>query len=217
MALALCELATAEHLLTRARDHDVGGASLRHHHRLGLGWVAVRSGRWTVAQAALDEVAGATLRPGRSCWPPPSRPAWPAAPATSPGLGDAWTRAEGVLLRHPADLFSLEVVGELAIGAARLGLWDRVAPKARELGDVVRALGEPPLWLLPLRWIGLQVALATDDREAAVRRAAEVEATKPVHPRLGALAEAARTWVAILGGTAEPSGGRRRGGCRGWG
>ena len=27
-------------------------------------------------------------------------------------------------------------MGELAIGAARLGLWDRVAPKARELGDV---------------------------------------------------------------------------------
>jgi DNA-binding NarL/FixJ family response regulator len=111
-----------------------------------------------------------------------------------------------VLLRHPADLFSLEVVGELAIGASRLGLWDRVAPKARELGDVVRSLGEPPLWLLPLRWIGLQVALATDDREAAVRRAAEVEATKPVHPRLGALAYAARTWVAILGGTANPDG-----------
>ena len=119
-------------------------------------------------------------------------------------LGDAWSRAEGVLLRHPADLFSLEIVGELAIGASRLGLWDRVAPKARELGDVVRSLGEPALWLLPLRWIGLQVALATDDRDAAIRRAAEVEATKPVHPRLGALAEAARTWVAILGGSAEP-------------
>jgi DNA-binding NarL/FixJ family response regulator len=46
--------------------------------------------------------------------------------------------------------------------------------------------------------------LAVDDRDAVVRRAAEVEATKPVHPRLGALAEAARTWVAILEGTAEP-------------
>ena len=119
-------------------------------------------------------------------------------------LGEAWNRAEGVLLRHPADLFSLEVLGELAITASRLGLWDRMAPKARELGDVVRSLGEPPLWLLPLRWIGLQVALAVDDHDAVVRRAAEVEATKPVHLRLGALAEAARTWVAIMGGTAEP-------------
>jgi DNA-binding CsgD family transcriptional regulator len=204
VALALSELSVAEHLLSRARDHAVGGATLQHHHRLGLGWVAVRSGRWTAAQQVLDEVAGTVLTPREllmAC-------AIDAGLARRSGdlarLGDAWSRAEGVLLRHPADLFSLEVVGELAIGAARLGLWDRVAPKARELGDVVRALGEPPLWVLPLRWIGLQVALATDDHEAAVRRAAEVESARPVHPRLGALADAARTWVAILGGNADP-------------
>ena len=110
---------------------------LRHHHRLGLGWVAVRSGRWSGAQAALDEVAGATLAPWRSWWRRPSRRAWLAARATWPGWA---TPGPGprVSLRHPADLFSLEIVGELAIGAARLGLWDRVAPKG-ELGDVVRS------------------------------------------------------------------------------
>ncbi|HEX5947281.1 MAG TPA: LuxR C-terminal-related transcriptional regulator [Acidimicrobiales bacterium] len=206
VGMALNELSTADHLLSRARDHAVGGATLQQHHRLALGWLAVRSGRWAVAQAALDEVGKATLPPREVL----TAAAIDAGLARRSGdlarLGEAWERAEGVLLRHPADLFSLEVVGELAIGASRLGLWDRVAPKARELGDVVRALGEPPLWLLPLRWIGLQVALATDDHEAAIRRAAEVEATKPVHPRLGALADAARTWVAILGGTADPDG-----------
>jgi DNA-binding CsgD family transcriptional regulator len=206
VALALSELSTAEHLLSRARDHGVGGATLQHHHRLGLGWVAVRSGRWTAAQAALDEVGSAVLAPREVLMAAAIEAGLARRSGDLARLGDAWSRAEGVLLRHPADLFSLEVVGELAIGASRLGLWDRVAPKARELGDVVRSLGEPPLWLLPLRWIGLQVALATDDREAAVRRAAEVEATKPVHPRLGALAYAARTWVAILGGTANPDG-----------
>jgi DNA-binding CsgD family transcriptional regulator len=204
IALALSELSTAEHLLTRAREHDVGGPPLATHHRLNLGWVAMRSGRWAAAQQAVDEVASETLAPREVL----TAAAIEAGLARRAGdlsrLGDAWNRAEGVLLRHPADLFSLELVGELAITASRLGLWDRMAPKARELGDVVRSLGEPPLWLLPLRWTGLQVALAVDDRDAVVRRAAEVEATKPVHPRLGALAEAARTWVAILGGTAEP-------------
>ena len=206
VALALSELATAEHLLARARDHEVGGAPLRANHRLGLGWVAVRSGRWTAAQAALDEVAaaGAPLAPRDLLIAAAIEAGLARRSGDLARLGDAWARAEGVLLRHPADLFSLEIVGELAIGAARLGLWDRVAPKARELGDIVRSLGEPPLWLLPLRWIGLQVALATDDRDATVRRAAEVEATPPVHPRLGALADAARTWVAILGGGADP-------------
>jgi DNA-binding NarL/FixJ family response regulator len=206
VALALCELSTAEHLLARACDHDVGGATLRHHHRLGLGWVAVRSGHWTAAQSALDEARGAALAPREVLLAAAIEAGLARRSGDLARLGDAWARAEGVLLRHPVDLFSLEVVGELAIGAARLGLWERVAPKARELGDVVRSLGEPPLWLLPLRWIGLQVALATDDHEAAIRRAAEVEATKPVHPRLAALAEAARTWVAILSGTADANG-----------
>jgi DNA-binding CsgD family transcriptional regulator len=204
IALALSELSTAEHLLTRAREHDVGGPALATYHRLNLGWVAMRTGRWAASQQAVDEVASETLAPREVL----TAAAIEAGLARRAGdlsrLGDAWNRAEGVLLRHPADLFSLELVGELAITASRLGLWDRMAPKARELGDVVRSLGEPPLWLLPLRWTGLQVALAVDDRDAVVRRAAEVEATKPVHPRLGALAEAARTWVAILGGTAEP-------------
>jgi DNA-binding NarL/FixJ family response regulator len=204
VALALSELSTAEHLLTRARDHGVGGAPLQQHHRLGLGWVAVRSGRWAAAQAALDEIGGAVLAPREVLMAAAIEAGLARRSGDLARLGDAWNRAEGVMLRHPADLFSLEVVGELAIGAARLGLWDRVAGKARELGDVVRSLGEPPLWLLPLRWIGLQVALATDDRDATVRRATEVEATRPVHPRLGALADAARTWVAILEGNADP-------------
>jgi DNA-binding NarL/FixJ family response regulator len=203
VALALSELSTAEHLLTRARDHGVGGAPLQQHHRLGLGWVAVRSGRWAAAQAALDEIGGAALAPREVLMAAAIEAGLARRSGDLARLGDAWNRAEGVLLRHPADLFSLEVVGELAIGAARLGLWDRVAGKARELGDVVRSLGEPPLWLLPLRWIGLQVALASDDHDATVRRAAEVEATRPVHPRLSALADAARTWVAILGGNAD--------------
>ena len=204
VALALNELTTAEHLLTRARDHGIGGPSLAHHHRLALGWVAVRSGRWAAAQAALDEVADATLAPREVL----IATAIDAGLARRSGdltrLREAWNRAEGVLLRHPADLLTLDVVGELAIAAARLGLWERVAPKARELGDVVRALGEPPLWLLPLRWIGLQVALATDDHKAVRRRAKEVAQVTPVHPRLTALADAAHTWVAILDGTAEP-------------
>ncbi|HET6775976.1 MAG TPA: helix-turn-helix transcriptional regulator, partial [Acidimicrobiales bacterium] len=204
VALALSELSTAEHLLIRARDHGVGGAPLQQHHRLGLGWVAVRSGRWAAAQAALDEIGGAALAPREVLMAAAIEAGLARRSGDLARLGDAWNRAEGVLLRHPADLFSLEVVGELAIGAARLGLWDRVAGKARELGDVVRSLGEPPLWLLPLRWIGLQVALATDDREATVRRAAEVDATRPVHPRLGALADAAGTWVTILEGNADP-------------
>ncbi|HEY3141889.1 MAG TPA: LuxR C-terminal-related transcriptional regulator [Acidimicrobiales bacterium] len=205
VALALCELNAAEHLLARAIEHDIGGRTLRQRHRLLLGWVGMRSGRWSAAQAALDEMRNQTLAPRELLLAAAIDAGLARRSGDLSRLGDAWKKAEGVLLRHPADLLSLDVIGELAIAASRLGLWDRVSTKARELGDVMRALGEPALWVLPLRWIGLQVALASDDRDAAVRRASEVEAVTPVHPRLRALADAARTWVSILGGTVEPA------------
>jgi DNA-binding CsgD family transcriptional regulator len=204
VALALSELSAAEHLLSRAIERDVGGRGLRQRHRLLLGWVGMRSGRWSAAQAALDETRSLPLPPREQLLASAIDAGLARRSGDLTRLGEAWKGAEGVLLRHPADLMALDPIGELAIAASRLGLWDRVSAKARELGDVMRALGEPALWVLPLRWIGLQVALASDDHDAAVRRATEVEAVDPVHPRLRALADAARTWVAILDGTVDP-------------
>jgi len=205
VAVALSELSAAEHLLARAIERDVGGGALRHRHRLLAGWVAMRNGRWAAAQQALDDTRNQPLAPRELLLASAIDAGLARRSGDLARLGEAWRGAEGVLLRHPADLLSLDAIGELTIAASRLGLWDRVGAKARELGDVLRSLGEPPLWVLPLRWIGLQVALATDDREAAVRRAAEVEAVTPVNPRLRGLADAARAWVAILGGTVEPA------------
>jgi DNA-binding NarL/FixJ family response regulator len=213
VALALSELTAAEHLLSRAIERDVGGRGLRQRHRLLLGWVGMRSGRWSAAQAALDETRNQQLSPRELLLASAIDAGLARRAGDLARLSEAWKSAEGVLLRHPADLLSLDPIGELTITASRLGMWDRVSAKARELGDVMRSLDEPALWVLPLRWIGLQVALASDDHDAAVRRASEVEAVAPVHPRLRALAEAARTWVAILGGTVDPKrvGGSSRG------
>ncbi|MGH9227754.1 MAG: LuxR C-terminal-related transcriptional regulator [Acidimicrobiales bacterium] len=205
VALALCEPGTAQHLLTRAVERDVGGRTLRLRHRLLLGWVAVRSGRWSAAQAALADAAGHELAPRERLFADAIDAGLARRAGDLPRLAEAWGRAEGVLLRHSPDLLSLDAVGELTITASRLGHWDRVSAKARDLGDVLRALGEPPLWLLPLRWAGLQAALASDDHEAVSRRTAEIEAITPAHRRLEALAEAARTWVAILNGRVEPN------------
>lgn len=204
VALAVCELAAAEHLLTRALEHDVGGRALRLRHRLLLGWVAVRRGRWSAAQAVLDETRNQPLAPRETLLATAIDAGLARRGGDLARLSEAWRRAEEVLLRHPADLLSLDAIGELAIAASRLGLWDRISAKAHELGNVVRASGEPPLWVLPLRWTGLQVALASADHEALVRRASEVASVRPVHPRLGALADAAATWVDVMGGTIDP-------------
>jgi DNA-binding CsgD family transcriptional regulator len=203
VALALGEVTPAEHLLGRALDRGVGGPLLRDRHRLLVGWVGLRAGRWAVAQSALDETGDRELTPRDQLLAAAIEAGLARRAGDLSRLGQAWVRAESVLLHQPADVASLEVVGELAITASRLGLWDRIAAKARELGDVVRGLGSPPLWLLPLRWIGLQVALASDDGDAATRRAAEVEAVAPAHPRLRGLGDAARAWVSILSGQVD--------------
>jgi DNA-binding CsgD family transcriptional regulator len=205
VALALWEPVTAEHLLNRAIERGIGGRTLYFRHRLLLGWVALRSGRWSAAQAALAETSGHQIAPRERLLADAIDAGLARRAGDLARLGEVWRRAESVLLRHVPDLLSLDAIGELTIAASRLGHWDRVSGKARELGDVLRSLGEPPMWLLPLRWTGLQVALASDDHEAALRRATEIEAVTPVRPRLSALAEAARTWVAILQGTVEPA------------
>ena len=205
-ALALCEPTAAEHLLTRAIDHGVGGPAYEVRHRLLLGWVGLRGSRWGLAQAALDQVAERASTPRDVLLAAGIEAGLARRSGDLAALGTAWGKAEPVLLRHPADLFSLEVVGELAISAARLGLWERIAERARELGGVVRSLGSPPLWLLPLRWMGLQVALATDDRAAALRRAEEVGQVTPAHPRLAGIGAAADAWAQVLSGEVDVAG-----------
>lgn len=205
-ALALCEPTAAEHLLTRAIDHGVGGPAYEVRHRLLLGWVGLRGSRWGLAQAALDQVGERASAPRDVLLAASIEAGLARRGGDLAALSTAWGKAEPVLLRHPADLFSLEVVGELAISAARLGLWERIAERARELGDVVRALGSPPLWLLPLRWMGLQVALATDDRAAALRRAEEVGRVTPAHPRLAGIGGAAAAWAQVLANEVDVAG-----------
>ena len=195
VALALCELATAEHLLAGPAT-TTSAVYLRHHHRLGLGWVAVRSGlvggsggagRGGRGHAGAEEIlvaieAGLARR--WATWPGWATPGpGPRCPAAPPGRSVlAGDRGRAGHRRRPP--------GPVGPGGA----------EGRELGDVVQSLGEPPLWLLPLRWIGLG--------GAGHRRPGggdppgrEVEATDraPDWERWRR-----RTWVAILGGNADP-------------
>ena len=59
----------AEHLLSRAIERDVGGRGLRQRHRLLLGWVGMRSGRWSAApsceRSGRASIESCSLR---SCW-----------------------------------------------------------------------------------------------------------------------------------------------------
>lgn len=205
VACSAAEFPVADHLLERAREHEVGGPGLVHHHRVLRGWTGVRTSRWAVAQGVLEELSREKLPPGDELFLTAIEAGLARRAGDLSRLGAAWRRAEAVMMRLPASLLLADAIGELAVGAARLGQWERVAPKARELGDVMRALDEPPLWTLPLRWMGQQAAIAIDDTDAVRRRADEITALPRVRARISALLPAATAWVTVLDGTFNPA------------
>ena len=201
VASASGDLVVAAQLATRAVDASVGGAALGTRHQLLAAWVAMRAGRWALAEEALaiadpsskrDQLVAVALDAGLA-----------RRTGDVGRLAGAWDRAQPMLLGWHVELGLVEPVGELAVAAARLGQWERMAPVARELGAVLDRLGRPPLWDLLLRWYGLQAAIAADDGAAAVRRAEDVASVAPASPRLAALGGIARVWAATLQGRAD--------------
>lgn len=205
VASAACDFTVAEHLLTRALEHEVGGPGLVARHRLLLGWVAMRAGRWEQAETTLDEVKHEGLPTREQLL----RAALDAGLARRTGdvarLGGVWEQAQPALLRTQAELFVLEPLGELATAAVRLR--DGASAAVAKLADAARVVvdaGRPALWELALRWTALEAAVAADDGAALNRCAPAVEAVTPVHERLAGLAPAARAWHQLFAGEVDP-------------
>ncbi|MBW3579913.1 MAG: LuxR C-terminal-related transcriptional regulator [Actinobacteria bacterium] len=201
VASASGDLVVARQLARRAVEAAVGGAALATRHRLLEAWMAMRAGGWAAAQEVLGDVAPSSRRDQLVSV------ALDAALARRTGdvgrLTAAWDRAQAMLLGWHPELGLLEPVGELAVAAARLGQWERMAAVARELGALLDRLGRPPLWDLLLRWYGLQAAIAADDGPAAVRRAEDIARIEPASRRLASLGGVARVWAASLEGRTD--------------
>jgi DNA-binding CsgD family transcriptional regulator len=112
----------------------------------------------------------------------------------------AWERAREAMLHTTVDLYSLLPWGELMITAARLRETRRVSHYLDEAWKLLRDLGEPPLWSLPLHWAAVQAALLTESpsdlapHASALARAAD-------HSHLASrLAAAGKAWVSVLAG-----------------
>jgi DNA-binding CsgD family transcriptional regulator len=197
VATAAGELTVARDLAERAVRHGVGGPAHERRHRLLLGWVGLREGRWDVVEATLAD-------------PVPDEEPTPQAvlaAALEAGLarraGDlqrlitTWERAEPLLLRQPVSPFAVEPTAELVICAHRLGTGTRVASLVVALEEVSADL---PLWAMVLDWLLLQAAVAAEDSDAVAARARAVGTRPAPGPRLEALAPAASAWLAVLAG-----------------
>lgn len=207
LAVTSGDVATAGHLLEGAIKHAVGGPVAADRHRLLLAWARMRTGRLDTAHEQIRRLAGADLG-GRD------RVLFAAVSAglarrsgDIASLREAWPGVERVLARRGLDLFQIEVAEEFAVAAARLRRSPRMAPILASFEAILHGLGSPPVWVIGLGWLQLQVAVAADDPEAARLAAGRIIAAAPapaVGERQFAQQAAALAWARALAGDVDP-------------
>jgi DNA-binding CsgD family transcriptional regulator len=206
VALHCGEFVVADSVLERAIDARMGGALALRRHRLLQAWSAMLRGDTGAAREKLAEAVGApgTLEPRDALVTSALRAGIARRESDLSALRDAWEQARQAAVRHPADLFSLLPLGELAVAAARLGGQDRLAPHLAEAEVLLEQLGNPPLWAVTLRWNRIHAAIVSERLDVAEPHAAALAEVADGHPYFAVLATAARGWLDVLAGNIDP-------------
>jgi DNA-binding CsgD family transcriptional regulator len=122
-----------------------------------------------------------------------------------PELVMAWKRAHEAMLHTSVDLYSLLPWGELMIAAARLRETRRMAHYLDEANQLLRRLGDPPLWAVPFHWAAVQAALLSDSPSDLAPHAAAL-ARASSHSHLAVVfATAGKAWVSVLARKIRPA------------
>ena len=204
VAVAAGDVASAEHLLTRACAARIGGPVAEERHRLLLAWARMRTGRYDTALRELRHPAGAEPA-GRERI---LRAALAAGIARRrgdiAGLREVWSGIEPLLARRTADLWQMEAVEELAVAAARLRQPGRVEPVLDLLEEIVARLDRPAAWSVSLGWVRLHMAIVAEDADAAAEVAGRLAAVADSGARQRAQRTAAARWAAVLAGEVVP-------------
>jgi DNA-binding CsgD family transcriptional regulator len=193
----------AETIARAAAAAGQGGDSAKPRLFLLQGWSAMQQDNPDDARLAINEASKANH------WPLVPRDEFLCA-ALEVGLARrsgevhdlilAWERAREAMLHTTVDLYSLLPWGELMITAARLRETRRVSHYLDEAWKLLRDLGEPPLWALPLHWAAVQAALLNESpSDLAPHASALARAADHSHLALR-LAAAGKAWVSVLAG-----------------
>lgn len=206
VALNAGELAQAESLLTRALAADLGGPGARPRHLLLLGWTAMLRGRLALARTFLeraDAAAGAGFEPRDELCARALEMGVARRSSDPAAMRACWEPAREALLRHPVDLFGLLPLGELVVGAAKLGVVGQLAPFRSAAAALLARLGHPHVWATCLHWSGLQAAVLAGDPAGLGPYASALVGAAPASPLAAALAWAGRSWLRVLNGDVD--------------
>jgi len=164
VALHSGELDVAVSVLERAFESGAGGLFARARYQLLLAWTAMIRGDAALARRWLDRTVpdSRALEPRDGLFAAALTVGLARREGDIPALQGAWVAAREAIVRHPVDLFTLLPLGELAVGAARLREFERVAPHLEQARLLLERLGDPPLWSAPCHWYSLHAAILRD-------------------------------------------------------
>jgi DNA-binding CsgD family transcriptional regulator len=120
-------------------------------------------------------------------------------------LRNAWAAARDAVRGHSADVLSLLPVGELWLAASQLGERKHIQPLVDELSNLLRALGDPPLWAALFHWWGIRSGLIENRPDFVIPHAQALARAAQVSTFAATLAQAGQTWTQVLAGTVEPT------------
>jgi DNA-binding CsgD family transcriptional regulator len=183
----------AHSVIDRAVESGGSDALFGTRHRLLRAWVGMQNGQFDPATYAAD-----TLHRRDALWAAALRTGIARRRGDAGALRRHWHIGLDVLSEYSIDLYSLLPLGELWMGAARLGQQDLVRPAINRAFAVLAALGDPPAWSVPLHWAGVHAGMIAGDPAAVAPHAQALRAAAPHSPFATALAAAGRTWLNVL-------------------
>ncbi|WP_411722261.1 LuxR C-terminal-related transcriptional regulator [Mycetocola sp.] len=200
VALHSGELGVADSILDSALEHSQCGEAARPRLLLLRAWTAMQADRPDRARAAIDEAtensSGLVQRDElllRAVEVGLARRADDA-----PALVLAWQRARECVLHAGVDLFSLMPLEELVVAAARLRESVRIESHLAQAWELLRQLGNPPLWSVRLHWSAVQAAILTERPSDLAPHAAALVRAAQQNRLAFVLAAAGRAWLSVL-------------------
>jgi DNA-binding CsgD family transcriptional regulator len=169
-----------------------------HRHRLLLGWVRMLDGQLPAAAADAAATADAALHRRDALWAAALQTAIARRSGDSGAVQKHWYAAAEVLAEYSMDLFSLLPLGELWVAAARMRQVDRLQHTLTEAFALLKSLGDPVLWSVPLHWAGVHAGILANSPEAVAPHGQALTAAAAHSAFAKALATAGRTWLRVL-------------------
>jgi len=163
-------------------------------------WASMLAGNLAEAQARLDVLDIPLSHSRNRLYLHAMRVGLARRSGDTGSLLTAWEDAQDIIAQYSVDLLSFLPVGELWLGAVRVGQLERMSHLITQAEAVAENLHEPSAWTAALHWYGVQAAIAAEHPPGLVPHARALAAAAESNQYSAALATAGRAWLAVLQG-----------------